>query len=172
MAKYDWEKIASEYITTECTQQDLCNKYGCNRSYLETRCKRENWVERREKFKSDSIATVVKQQGQIRANKLNSLINATDKLSVYIENLCNRIDEFVEDGTLNTKNLRDIVASAKDLTSTVRNLNDLPTLQEIESNRIALERLKLEQERFNADNSNEPIEIEVKLENGLEDYAG
>lgn len=61
---------------------------------------------------------------------------------------------------VDTKALKDLTTVLKDLTTLVRNLHGIPTQAEAESQRIAAERLKLEQHKADADN-NGPDTIEV-----------
>lgn len=61
---------------------------------------------------------------------------------------------------VDTKALKDLTAVLKDLTGLMRNLYGIPTQAEAESQRIAAERLKLEQMKANAnDNSGDSIEV-------------
>lgn len=61
---------------------------------------------------------------------------------------------------VDTKALKDLTTVLKDLTGLMRNLYGIPTQAEAESQRIAAERLKLEQLKVSAnDNSNDMIEV-------------
>ena len=61
---------------------------------------------------------------------------------------------------VDTKALKDLTTVLKDLTGLMRNLYGIPTQAEAESQRIAAERLKLEQMKASAnDNSNDSIEV-------------
>lgn len=61
---------------------------------------------------------------------------------------------------VDTKALKDLTTVLKDLTGLMRNLYGIPTQAEAEAQRIAAERLKLEQMKANAnDNSGDSIEV-------------
>lgn len=69
---------------------------------------------------------------------------------------------------VDTKALRDLTAVLKDLTGLVRNLHGLPTQAEAEAQRVAAERLKLEQSKV--DTNDGPDVIEVVFTAGPEDW--
>ena len=74
---------------------------------------------------------------------------------------------------VDTKAIKDLTGALKDMTLVLRNLNNLPTQAEAEAQRIAAERLKLEQRKVDAAEKADGIDksIVVRLEGDLEAFA-
>ena len=79
MADIDWEKIKIEYITTDTSQTKLSKKYGIPKSTIAQRSIRENWVERREQFKSNVETKTLNKTANSEANRLARLMETTAK---------------------------------------------------------------------------------------------
>ena len=74
---------------------------------------------------------------------------------------------------LDSKAIKDFTGALKDMTLVLRNLHNLPTQAEAEAQRIAAERLKLEQRKADAAEKAGEVDksIIVRLEGDLEAYA-
>lgn len=79
MADINWEKIKSEYITTDISLTKLANKHGVPRSSLARRSTKEKWVEQRERYKSKVITKTVEKSANREANRLARLMDTTSK---------------------------------------------------------------------------------------------
>ena len=66
--------------------------------------------------------------------------------------------------------IKDLTGALKDMTLVLRNLYNLPTQAEAEAQRIAAERLKLEQRRVDAESGTDKS-IKVVLADGWEEMA-
>ena len=101
-------------------------------------------------------------------DKLQRMRNSADKLSVIIEKSLQDAEQFnrhivqtkKKDGQieewdseeriykkLDTRAIKDMTSAMKDLTSMLRNVYDLPTLQEIQANQLAKDKLALDREK-------------------------
>jgi quinol monooxygenase YgiN len=102
------------------------------------------------------------------ADKLQRMRDSADKLSKIIESSLNDEEQFnrhiiqtkKKDGQieewdseeriykkLDTRAIKDMTSAMKDLTSMLRNVYDLPTLQEVEANQLAKDKLALDREK-------------------------
>jgi hypothetical protein len=79
MADVNWEKIKSEYITTDTSQRKLAKKYSVSMNALTRRCKKEEWVKQRERYKSKVVAKTVEKSANREANRLARLMDTTSK---------------------------------------------------------------------------------------------
>ena len=52
----DWNKIKTEYITTDTSYRKLAEKHGVGESTLFTRASKEKWVEQKEQHQSKTVA--------------------------------------------------------------------------------------------------------------------
>lgn len=146
----DWESIKTEYVTTDVKLEELASKYKVSLSTIGRHSSAEHWVKEREKYKK-SVQNKCKTKMSNKAvkketNKLSNLITASDILAGKILKRVERIDI---ESPVDIKELKDLVSCIKDLTPTMRSLNNIRTVQEIEARQLALDRLELE--RLKAD---------------------
>lgn len=156
----NWAEIKSEYINTSVSKSELADKHKVGRSTLSVRAKKEQWdAERRKQADKNGkeintlIAKVQVQQG---VEKLKLLIQSGDNLCKAIDD---KIKEVVESGA-DTKELKDLITAYRDLIPAIRSVNNLMTVQELETRQIALEKLKMERERIKRD---EAVEQSVEV---------
>ncbi len=72
--------------------------------------------------------------------------------------------------SVNTRILRDLVSVLKELVQLQRNFYDIPTAEEAERRRIALERLELDRARSLHDHDDSPDTIHVVFDCGDESW--
>lgn len=166
----DWELIKNEYVTTDVTQRELAKKYKVSKNSISIHCVKEGWAELRKKH-LDTVRRKVgremaeKQAGE-QVNILKSLINASNNAMKLIEI---NLQRALENEEPDPRKVKDWVACIKDLAPTVRNLNDLDTLHERETRKIALERLELERKKANLD---QEFDNEIIINFGSEESYG
>ncbi len=196
----DWTALEAEYITTKTSYKKLAEKYSISSRTITDYAKKHNWVEKRKQYCADVVAKVVAFSSQQDVSKLNSLIKSADTMAKIIDKVVTDdkqfqrhlvqikgkklesneeesppylITEWCEEQMFekaDTKAIRDIVASLKDLTAVVRNLNNLPTQAEAEAQSLAKERFELERQKADLD-SEDGKEIRVYIAGEAEDYA-
>lgn len=195
----DWTALEAEYITTKTSYKKLAEKYSISSRTITDYAKKHNWVEKRKQYCADVVAKVVAFSSQQDVSKLNSLIKSADTMAKIIDKVVTDdkqfqrhlvqikgkklsenedappflITEWCEEQIFekaDTKAIRDIVASLKDLTAVVRNLNNLPTQAEAEAQSLAKERFELERQKADLD-GDEGKEIKVIIGGEAEDYA-
>jgi hypothetical protein len=171
---YEWDKIKSEYVTGNMSLRVLSEKYGgIPARTIQKRCKEDGWVaarlEYRKKIVQDAVNMIGEERARETAEKLIDLQKAADSLAGIIKQTMTDADQFhrhiVTEGLgggatkvecrvlpkVDTKAVRDLSASIKDLTFAVRNLNDLPTVQEKETMRLAAEKLEIDKKKAAVD---------------------
>lgn len=164
----DWERIKTEYITTDLSYRQLGLKYGIGLDTMQTRGTREKWVALRKKHKQQIVDKAARKVASEKASKLASLQKSADKMAGVIGKVLDDVDQFQRhifiegqgDGVTrascktmekaDTKGIRDLTAALKDLAAIMRNLYDLPTLGELEARSMAARRLALEERRADA----------------------
>ena len=166
----NWAEIKSEYINTFVSKSELADKHKVGRSTLSLRAKKEQWDAERQKQADKNgkeINTIIaKVQVQQGVEKLKLLIQSGDNLCKAIDD---KIKEVVESGA-DTKELKDLITAYRDLIPAIRSVNNLMTVQELETRQIALERLKMERERITRDEVGEQS-VEVVFNNEGEAYG-
>lgn len=162
---YDYSQAETEYVTTKCSYAFLSEKYKIPLTSITKYAKENQWRDKRKKYCENIVAKSSAKIAKQQANKMASLINASDRAAKAIESALADKDQLyryvVTENTgdfyqktseytfkkMDTKALRDIVSSLKDLTAVIRNLNEIPTEAEKEARKIANEKLRLEQKK-------------------------
>lgn len=179
MARVDrWHRIRHAYITGDMGQKALAQQFGVSAREIARRSTAECWVEARAEFRARAAAKAIDRAVDDEADKLDAVRHVADTLAGQLAQImvdqdqlhmymavCRDaagVDQIVEkrmDG-INTKALRDVVASLRDLTTVLRNLHGIQTVGEAESARIAAAKLELERQKANVDTADKKIVVE------------
>lgn len=160
----DWKRIKTEYITTDTSYRKLAAKYDVPMSTLTRIAIKEKWVEARERYKNKVVTKTVEKMAAKEANKLAKLRTMTDSMVDVVEGIFNDPEQFhrhlvqTRDGQIwdveervfkkiDTKAIKDITAALKDLSTILRNVYDLPTVQEQAAMDNAASRLQLDRDK-------------------------
>lgn len=173
----DWEKIKTEYIMTAITYEALSKKHGVGLSALVKHAQKEKWraerLRHRKKIVKSVSEKVSKKQASEYANQILRLQAATERTTQAAERMAQFEDMFKQYATVpdgegggvrefagySAKDLKDFASALKELTQVVRNLYDVPTIQEEKAFKLAEKRLELEREKAAVDNTVEAVEI-------------
>jgi quinol monooxygenase YgiN len=170
--KTNWAKVKAEYVTTNISYRKLAKKYGLTYTTVANYARYDNWVEARRAYKIETTSKIIDKcmtkEVRNEADKLQRMRDSADKLSKIIESSLNDEEQFnrhiiqtkKKDGQieewdseeriykkLDTRAIKDMTSAMKDLTSMLRNVYDLPTLQEVEANQLAKDKLALDREK-------------------------
>lgn len=161
MKAYNWDEIKTVYVTTDLSTKAIAQKYGIGLSVIQKKCAADGWVAARMAFRAQAAAKAVDQAVDVEADRLGKIINAANSMAAVIENVYKDPEQFHRHLVVNmdvteekifdkvdTKAIRDMTVAIKDMTLVLRNLHNLPTQAEAEAQRIAAERLKLEQRKI------------------------
>lgn len=163
------DQIRLEYVRSTISQRAVAEKYGVSPRMVMQRAQRERWFEERRRYRERTIKKALTKGVNRDSGKLSRLMSAADSMAQVIENVYKDADQFnrfigqksqstpgegstsqMEERVFqkfDTKAIRDMTAAIKDLVLTMRNLYDLPTVQEKSAMDIAAERLALEKLR-------------------------
>ena len=193
--EFNWDALKTLYVTTQLSLNDIAKREGIKLHTIQQRSRKDGWVAARMAFRTQAVAQAVDLAVDNEANRLAKIINAANSMASVIEAVYKDPEQFQrhvvvdtimdEDGgkniltmekqfrAVNTKAVRDMTAAIKDMTLVLRNLHNLPTQAEAEAQRIAAERLKLEQRKVDAAEEANKVDksIVVRLEGDLEAYA-
>lgn len=163
----DWNAAKIEYVTSNISYDKLAKKIGVSKRSVYGHGSKEGWVEARKEYCRKIAEGVIQDSVDEEVDRLQSLKTASSSLADYIEL---KIREMIENDDGTVGEIKEFVTSLRNLVPTVRDLYNIETLSEIETRRIALERLDLEKKRCDLDITSP--EIKVTFENGAEDYGG
>ena len=191
----NWDALKTLYVTTQLSLNDIAKREGIAPHTVQKRSKKDGWVAARTAYRVQTVARAVDRASDNEVDRLEKIIKAANSMAAVIERVYDDPEQFQrhvvvdtvtgDDGgkdmmtvekqfrAVNTKAVRDMTAAIKDMTLVLRNLHNLPTQAEAEAQRIAAERLKLEQRKVDAAEAANQVDksIVVKLEGDLEAYA-
>jgi superfamily II DNA or RNA helicase len=155
----DWQKIKTEYITTDTSYRKLAQKHGVVYSAIGEKARLEGWVEQREQFRNETLTKTMNTISNKQVDRAAKLISVADLLLDKVKSLVESDSEVLID----TQNLKHISGVLKDIKE-VQMIRSDADMREQEA-RIANLRKQAE-----ADNTNtEPVR--VVIEDGLSEYS-
>lgn len=175
----DWNKIKAEYITTDISYRKLAEKWEVSFRTLADRAMKGKWAVARDKHRNavvrKTVQKVADRTSEANANKLMRLQQAADSMGDVIADIFSDTEQFkrhiVPDGDysvtervykkIDTKAIKDLTGALKDLAAVMRNIYDIPTIQEQSAMEIAAERLKMEQAKSDVADEEETGVVEL-----------
>ena len=117
----DWQKIKTEYITTDTSYRKLAQKYGVDQATIARRAKKENWVSNRQHHADKTQAKILTADTKNKADRAARLMTVADKLLRKVE-ICVDGDAPISPNA--AKNLSDALKNIKEVCM-VRSIEDI-----------------------------------------------
>lgn len=155
----DWNKIKTEYITTDTSYRKLAQKYGVAESTIYARGGKERWVEQKEQHQSKTVAKILKADTKRKANRAENLQTAADLLLKKVISCVEAIDPEYMD----TQALRHISATLKDLKEVMMIRSEKDMLEQD----ARIEKLRAEVQKDNDSN-----DVRIEMSDEVMDYCG
>lgn len=107
----DWQKIKTEYITTDTSYRKLAEKYDVSRVQIGNVGRDEGWVELRRQYLDDTLTKTVDAISEQEVDRAKRIQTVADKLLNKIE----AIVDASEPENIPAKAIRALTAAVKDL---------------------------------------------------------
>ena len=107
----DWQKIKTEYITTDTSYRKLAEKHGVGESTLFARASKEKWVEQKEQHQSKTVAKTLNAISKKQVDRAANLISVSDLLLAKVKSLLETDAEILSD----TQSMKHISGVLKDI---------------------------------------------------------
>ena len=107
----DWNKIKTEYITTDTSYRKLAEKHGVGESTLFARASKEKWVEQKEQHQSKTVAKTLDAISKKQVDRAANLISVSDILLAKVKSLLETNAEVLAD----TQSMKHISGVLKDI---------------------------------------------------------
>ncbi len=130
----EWMKIKADYIRGEISYRKLADKYKVSFDTLRKRAAKENWRALRDKAGARAATKLVETQADRKVDRLQRIIDVSDKLLCVVENTLQNIEDGIESADRAT--LRQLAGTIKDIKDT-QNLKTELDLEE-QRQRIAM----------------------------------
>ena len=101
----DWQKIKTEYITTDTSYRKLAQKYGIHYKVISERGKDEKWVELRSQHKDKTLTKTLEKISTKKADQMARIDQLTDRLLDKLEQAIAELDLQLAKHTDKTKTI-------------------------------------------------------------------
>ena len=166
---YDWDKIRTEYITSDLSLKDISDKYGVQQRLVNTKSAEQGWVDQRKKYNAKVVEKAVNKVATKRANQLAKELAIADNISNVLKKALDDAEQFNRyiidtttrvDGTeirtseektfekVDMRALKDAAAALRLVEEMKRSMAGILRVEEINRNRREEKRLKLEEEKL------------------------
>lgn len=164
--RIQWGRIRHAYECGTLSYKDLAKKYHISLSRLTEVAKSEDWVGLRKRHRHEVGALAASRLRAREAEKLANVKTAADELGEQLAEVLKNKDQLFMHAAvcrsvtgeeyivsekldaINPQTLRAFTAATNDLTKAIRNLYDLQTAQEEQAQKLAADRLGIEQARL------------------------
>ena len=107
----DWNKIKTEYITTNTSYRKLAEKYGVNYRTICVRSQQEGWIEQREQHYNKTTTKTLEAISSKQVDRAANLISVSDLLLAKVKSLLEGDAEVLSD----TQAMKHISGVLKDI---------------------------------------------------------
>ena len=109
----DWNKIKTEYLTSDTSYRKLAQKYGVNATTIAKKASKEDWVSQRQQQANRTLSKTLTAVSNRQVNRAARLQKVADKL-------LNKIEAAVDDYNMavllvDRQSLRQITGALKDI---------------------------------------------------------
>lgn len=154
----DWQKIKTEYITTDTSYRKLAQKYGVSRVQIGNVGRDENWVELRRQHLDKTMTKAVNAIGTKQAEMASKLYGVGGLLLDRVKLLLEARPELLAD-----------TSSMKDVSVVLKNLKDLMSVKSDADMRE--QEARIEKLRKEAMVEKENNEVKVTIVGDLDEYS-
>lgn len=88
----EWQKIKTEYITTDTSYRRLAEKYGVHYQTICARSKAEGWIELREQYRNKTLTKTVEKISEKKAGQAAKVGDLANKLLMKLEKAIDELD--------------------------------------------------------------------------------
>jgi hypothetical protein len=155
----DWQKIKTEYITTDTSYRELSQKYGVHYTNIAKRAKKEDWQQLRQQQANTTQTKMIQAVERRKVDRATKLLDVSDLLLQKVRERVEALDAL----EMGSQEFRHLSATIKDLKEIQMIRSDLD-MKEQEA-RIANLQKQAEKEDKEAD------PIRVIIEDGIEEYS-
>lgn len=157
----DWNKIKTEYLTSDTSYRKLAQKYGVNATTIAKKASKEDWVSQRQQLANRTLSKTLTAVSNRQVNRAARLQKVADKL-------LNKIEAAVDDYNMavllvDRQSLRQITGALKDIKD-IQMIRSEADLREQEA-RIA----KLLKEAEREDSG--PNKVVIQIEGGEDTWS-
>lgn len=141
----DWQKIKTEYITTDTSYRELSQKYGVHYTNIAKRAKKEDWQQLRQQQTNTTQTKMIQAVERRKVDRATKLLDVSDLLLQKVRERVEALDAM----EMGSQEFRHLSATIKDLKE-IQMIRSDADIREQEA-RIANLRKQAEKEEQNQD---------------------
>lgn len=144
VTKVDWEMLKAEYADTKATLKEIAERYELPLRTVQYHAQNERWQAARDCQRRKKRDVFLEEAAKADAGEGATIFQ---KMRTAADQLVDAAAAIMADKKRisSVMAIKDMAVAMKNLTSLIRDLYDLPTVQEQSAMDIALERLRLDQ---------------------------
>jgi hypothetical protein len=110
----DWQKIKTEYITTNTSYRKLAEKYGVHYNAIANRSKQEGWISQRNQHCDRTMTNTLNAISNKQVDRATNLISVSDLLLAKVKSLL-ETDAGVLSDTQSMKHISGVLKDIKEI---------------------------------------------------------
>ena len=154
----DWKTIETEYVTSDISHRELCEKYGICRSTISKKASEDKWTEKRNNHRAKTVSKAVNAVGKSQAEQTAKLFAVGGLLLDNVKLLLEENPELLAD-----------TSAMKDVSVVLKNLKDLLMVKSDADQRE--QEARIDKLRKEAAIEKENNEIKVTIVGDLDEYS-
>ena len=157
----DWNKIKTEYLTSDTSYRKLAQKYGVNATTIAKKASKEGWVSHRQQLANRTLSKTLTAVSNRQVNRAARLQKVADKL-------LNKIEAAVDDYNMEVllvdrQSLRQITGALKD----IKDIQMIRSEADLREQEARISKLLKEAER----EDNGPNKVVIQIEGGEDTWS-
>ncbi len=148
----DWNKIKTEYITTDTSYRELSQKYGVHYTNIAKRAKKEDWQQLRQQQTNTTQTKMIQAVERRKVDRATKLLDVSDLLLQKVRERVEALDAI----EMGSQEFRHLSATIKDIKE-IQMIRSEADMREQEA-RIA----KLRREAEKEENQNRDVTITIE----------
>ena len=157
----DWNKIKTEYLTSDTSYRKLAQKYGVNATTIAKKASKEGWVSQRQQQANRTLSKTLTAVSNRQVNRAARLQKVADKLLNKIEAA---VDDYkMEVLLVDRQSLRQITGALKD----IKDIQMIRSEADLREQEARISKLLKEAERENSG----PNKVVIQIEGGEDTWS-
>ena len=157
----DWNKIKTEYLTSDTSYRKLAQKYGVNATTIAKKASKEDWVSQRQQQANRTLSKTLTAVSNRQVNRAARLQKVADKL-------LNKIEAAVDDYNMavllvDRQSLRQITGALKD----IKDIQMIRSEADLREQEARITKLLKEAEREDS----VPNKVVIQIEGGEDTWS-
>ena len=157
----DWNKIKTEYLTSDTSYRKLAQKYGVNATTIAKKASKEGWVSHRQQLANRTLSKTLTAVSNRQVNRAARLQKVADKL-------LNKIEAAVDDYNMavllvDRQSLRQITGALKD----IKDIQMIRSEADLREQEARISKLLKEAEREDSG----PNKVVIQIEGGEDTWS-